>query len=162
MWHDDRISTASGSMSRAKPRKRICEREPHPRYRRQRLHSSGLVKALVRRGKEFVLQLHIGALLLAGARGYVDLASFRWDLAIDRDQWAIRPLRRISPRQVPWNPSKRWRGGKVRTWITRVILRLPSTGCGTNGVTGFSRTSNVLPGGFLMQSGIRRRAPAMS
>lgn len=27
--------------------------------------------------EEFVLQLHIGALLLAGMRGYVDLASFR-------------------------------------------------------------------------------------
>ena len=27
--------------------------------------------------EEFVLQLHIGALLLAGIRGYVDLASFR-------------------------------------------------------------------------------------
>ena len=27
--------------------------------------------------EEFVLQLHIGALLLAGTRGYVDLASFR-------------------------------------------------------------------------------------
>ena len=27
--------------------------------------------------EEFVLQLHIGALLLAGMRGYLDLASFR-------------------------------------------------------------------------------------
>lgn len=27
--------------------------------------------------EEFVLQLHIGALLLAGMRGYADLASFR-------------------------------------------------------------------------------------
>ena len=27
--------------------------------------------------EEFVLQLHVGALLLAGMRGYVDLASFR-------------------------------------------------------------------------------------
>ena len=38
---------------------------------------SGPVKALVKRGKEFVLQLHIGALLRSGMRGYVDLASFR-------------------------------------------------------------------------------------
>jgi 7-keto-8-aminopelargonate synthetase-like enzyme len=52
------------------------------------------------------------------------------------------------------------RGGRVRAWITRVILRLPSTGCGTNGVTGFSRTSSALPGGFHMLSGIHRRVRA--
>jgi 5-aminolevulinate synthase len=51
-------------------------------------------------------------------------------------------------------------GGRVRAWITRVILRLPSTGCGTNGVTGFSRTSSALPGGFHMLSGIHRRVRA--